>query len=52
MARIILDPMKASLHLIATLLAIALLTGCGVLGCAGAGGNSGYSAGCGTNVRF
>ena len=44
--------MKAPLRLIATILAAALLAGCGVLGCAGAGRNSGYSAGCRTSVRF
>jgi predicted small secreted protein len=34
-------------------LASALLTGCGIFGCAGAGGSGGnYAAGCSAAVRF
>lgn len=39
-------------RLIAADLLGAALTGCGVFGCVGRGGNGGYAAGCGAGARF
>jgi hypothetical protein len=38
--------------ILATALVAALLSGCGIFGCAGAGGNGGFAAGCAAGTRF
>jgi hypothetical protein len=45
--------MKSRFQLIAMLAIVsALLSACGIFGCAGVGGNSGYAAGCTAGTRF
>jgi hypothetical protein len=38
--------------LVAVAILSVLLSGCGIFGCSGAGGNGGFAAGCGVGTRF